>query len=93
MPLVSLVQAERFAEVCDIELPQKLREGFLDCKSKEEERDFGLSYISDLCDALIENNADGLHFYTLNRADLTGKICSNLTKKRMTQKPYDAFWS
>ena len=68
MPLVSLVQAERFAEVCDIELPQKLREGFLNCKSKEEERDFGLSYISDLCDALIENNADGLHFYTLNRA-------------------------
>ncbi len=68
MPLVSLVQAERFAEICDIDLPEKLREGFLDCKNKEEERDFGLSYISDLCDSLIENNADGLHFYTLNRA-------------------------
>ncbi len=68
MPLVSLVQAERFAEICDIDLPEKLREGFLDCNNKEEERDFGLSYISDLCDALIEHNADGLHFYTLNRA-------------------------
>ena len=68
MPLVSLMQAERFAEICDIELPKKLREGFLDCNSKEEERDFGLSYISDLCDTLIENNVDGLHFYTLNRA-------------------------
>lgn len=68
MPLVSLIQAERFAEVCDTELPSKLREGFLDCKSKEEERDFGLSYISDLCDSLIENDADGLHFYTLNRS-------------------------
>ena len=68
MPLVSLRQAERFAEVCDIDLPEKLRRGFLECSTKEEERDFGLSYIADLCDSLIEYSADGLHFYTLNRA-------------------------
>ena len=43
MPLVSLVQAERFAEICDIDLPEKLQEAYLDCKNKEEERDFGLS--------------------------------------------------
>ncbi len=84
MPLVSLKQAERFAEVCDIELPKKLKDGFSKCKSKEEERDFGISYIAELCDDLIEFNADGLHFYTLNRA--TAFIDISKKMKRFNEK-------
>ena len=67
MPLISFDQAKRFAQICDISLPKKLAEGFQSCKSKEEEREFGINYISELCDDLISFNADGLHFYTLNR--------------------------
>jgi len=68
MPLVSLRQAKRFAEICDITLPKELVEGFTACTNKEEERDFGLRYVANLCDSLIQYNVDGLHFYTLNRA-------------------------
>ncbi|MEC7926228.1 MAG: methylenetetrahydrofolate reductase, partial [Actinomycetota bacterium] len=41
MPLLSLDQAKRFAEICDVELPKKLEEGFQKCESKEKERSFG----------------------------------------------------
>jgi len=33
------------------------------------------------CDDLIQNGVDKLHFYTLNQASLTFKICSNIQKK------------
>jgi methylenetetrahydrofolate reductase (NADPH) len=67
MPLVSFEQAKRFAKVCDISLPKSLSEGFASCNSIEEEREFGIKFIANLCDELIEYGADGLHFYTLNR--------------------------
>ena len=34
------------------------------------------------CLDLIKNGFKNLHFYTLNRGDLTGKICANLIKKK-----------
>ena len=81
MPLVSLRQAERFAEVCDIDLPIKLREGFIKCKTKEEEREFVLAYIAELCDLLLDYNTDGLHFYTLNRATAFIEIAKRMKSK------------
>lgn len=67
MPLVSFEQAKRFAKVCDISLPENLSDGFASCNTIEEEREFGIKFIADLCDELIKYGADGLHFYTLNR--------------------------
>jgi len=48
-------------------LYQRLSEGFANCNTIEEEREFGIKFIADLCDELIKYGADGLHFYTLNR--------------------------
>ena len=45
---------------------------------------FGISYIAELCDDLIEFNADGLHFYTLNRA--TAFIDISKKMKRFNEK-------
>ncbi len=37
-------------------------------------RDFGLEVVSDMCARLLAGGAPGLHFYTMNRADLVGAI-------------------
>ena len=78
MPLLSLDQAKRFAEICDVELPKKLEEGFQKCESKEKERSFGIQYITEMCNELMEYGVDGLHFYTLNRSKAFVDIYSNL---------------
>ena len=59
----------------------KLREGFINCKTKEEEREFGLAYIAELCDLLLDYNTDGLHFYTLNRATAFIEIAKRMKSK------------
>tara|TARA_B100000586_G_C20082335_1_gene415977 strand:- start:253 stop:1200 length:948 start_codon:yes stop_codon:yes gene_type:complete len=86
MPLVSLRQAERFAEICDITLPKDLIEGFTACTNKEEERDFGLRYIASLCDSLIQQNADGLHFYTLNRSTAFIEIAKKMKRLNLEER-------
>ena len=78
MPLLSLDQAKRFAQICDVELPKKLEEGFQKCESKEKERSFGIEYITEMCNELMEYGVDGLHFYTLNRSKAFVDIYSNL---------------
>ena len=37
-------------------------------------RDFGLDVVSDMCARLLAGGAPGLHFYTMNRADLVGAL-------------------
>lgn len=78
MPLLSLDQGKRFAEICDVELPKKLEEGFQKCGTKEKERSFGIWYITEMCNELIDYGVDGLHFYTLNRSKAFVDIYSNL---------------
>ena len=82
MPLLSLDQAKRFAQICDVELPSKLEEGFEKCNSKEEEREYGIKYITKMCNELIDFGADGLHFYTLNRSKAFVDIHNNLEFKK-----------
>jgi len=89
MPLISYEQANRFAKICDIKLPKKLHEGFQQCNSKDQERSFGINYITEMCNELIEENVDGLHFYTFNRYKAFKEIYINLDdrfKKRMKDK-------
>ena len=81
MPLISYEQAIRFAKICDIKLPKKLHEGFQQCISKDQERSFGIKYITEMCNELIEENVDGLHFYTLNRYKAFKEIYKNLDEK------------
>ena len=81
MPLISYEQAIRFAKICDIKLPKKLEDGFKKCISKDQERSFGIQYITEMCNELIEENVDGLHFYTLNRHKAFKEIYKNLDEK------------
>ncbi len=75
MPIGNFSQLVRFSDMCGAEIPRWLRlkmQSFGD--DAEAIRDFGLDVVSDLCSRLLAGGAPGLHFYTMNRADLVGAI-------------------
>ncbi len=79
MPIISFSKLARFSDACGAEIPRWIRrkmESFGD--DAESVRAFGLDVVTELCDALLEHGAPGLHFYTLNQASLTTVIWQRL---------------
>ena len=91
LPIINFDKLNKLAESCNAYIPKKITN--LYTGKKEFEFDLSVDVATRQCIDLINNGFKNLHFYTLNRAELTGKICSNLTKKGLANKPYDAFWS
>ena len=90
LPIINFNKLMELANNCNASIPKRLKNLY---KGKNEyEFDLSVDIATKQCLDLIKNGFNNLHFYTLNRADLTGKICSNLTKiKKLINKPYDAF--
>ena len=79
MPIGRFSQLARFSDACGAEIPRWIRnklEGFGDDTASI--RAFGLDVVTRLCDDLLKNGAPGLHFYTLNQAELTNTIWRRL---------------
>jgi methylenetetrahydrofolate reductase (NADPH) len=79
MPIVSFAKLARFSDACGAEIPRWIRrkmESFGDDAASV--RAFGIDVVTDLCAALLERGAPGLHFYTLNQAGLTTVIWQKL---------------
>jgi methylenetetrahydrofolate reductase (NADPH) len=79
MPIGQFSQLEHFSDMCGAEIPRWMRlklEGFRDDAASI--RAFGLDVVTALCEKLLAGGAPGLHFYTMNRADLVGEICRRL---------------
>ncbi len=91
LPIINFNKLIELANNCNASVPKRLKKLYKG--KKEYEFNLSVDIATKQCLDLIKNGFGDLHFYTLNRADLTGKICSNLTKKKLIKKPYDAFWS
>ena len=91
LPIINFKKLIELAHNCNAFIPKRIRDLYKG--KKEYEFELSIDITTKLCLDLIKNGFKNLHFYTLNRADLTGKICSNLTKRKIIGKPYDAFWS
>jgi methylenetetrahydrofolate reductase (NADPH) len=79
MPIGRFAQLARFSDACGAEIPRWIRrklEGYGDDTASI--RAFGLDVVTRLCDDLLRNGAPGLHFYTLNQAELTTTIWRRL---------------
>lgn len=79
MPITNYEQLARFSSACGAEIPQWLANKLRDYGDDMDAiRDFGIDFITAMCERLIDQNVPGLHFYTLNKADASVKICQQL---------------
>ena len=91
LPIINFKKLIELAHNCNAFIPKRIRDLYKG--KKEYEFELSIDITTKQCLDLIKTGFKNLHFYTLNRANLTGKICSNLTKRKIIGKPYDAFWS
>ncbi|HMW47041.1 MAG TPA: methylenetetrahydrofolate reductase [NAD(P)H] [Cellvibrionaceae bacterium] len=79
MPITNYKNLSRFSDSCGAEIPRWLRkrlESFGD--DNESLKAFGVDIVTELCETLLDNEAPGLHFYTMNQTDPTATILRNL---------------
>ena len=75
MPITSLAQLRRFAELSGVAVPTAIEQRLLDLGDDPAAvRAEGLAIAIELCRDLLEAGAPGLHFYTLNRSTATLEI-------------------
>ena len=80
MPITNHSQLARFSQMCGAEIPRWIRMRLAEYgDDKASIRAFGIDVISDLCRRLLDRGAPGLHFYTLNNAEVPMAIWKNLS--------------
>lgn len=75
LPITSWSGAKRFAERCGTSVPQWLDEAFTHAVRDGREELLATAVATELCDDLLRGGVEDLHFYTLNRPQLTRDIC------------------
>ena len=79
LPISNFAQAVRFAGMCNTKIPKWLSDKFAGLDDKPEERNkVSVEVTTELCRKLLDGGTEHLHFYTLNRADLTQAVVANL---------------
>ena len=74
LPIQSWEGTKRFARRCGAIVPARLDEAFTTAIRDGREALFALTQAVSLCDRLIQGGVEDLHFYTLNRPQLTGEV-------------------
>jgi methylenetetrahydrofolate reductase (NADPH) len=79
MPIVNVRQVERMAAMSGTQVPVELAARLhAVADDPAEVRRIGVEHATELCRALLDAGAPGLHFYTMNRAAATLEVCANL---------------
>lgn len=78
LPIASWEGAKRFAAKCNAFVPPRLDESFHYAIRDGREELLALTQCTTLCQRLIEEGCEDLHFYTLNRPHLTREVVRTL---------------
>lgn len=79
MPIINVQNLMRFSDNCGAEIPRWLRKQLESyAHDPASVRAFGLDLVTDLCETLLDNDAPGLHFYTMNQTSPSADIVRNL---------------
>ena len=79
MPITNYTQLARFSTMCGAEIPRWIRLRLADYgDDKASIKAFGIDVVARLSQDLLDNGAPGLHFYTLNNAEVTMAIWRQL---------------
>jgi methylenetetrahydrofolate reductase (NADPH) len=76
LPVTNFAQVSKFSAACGARVPSWLADLFAGLDDDPDTRRLVAATVAaELCRALVAGGVDSLHFYTLNRADLTFAIC------------------
>jgi len=78
LPIASWKGTQRFAERCGTSVPDWLPPMFETAIRDGREDLLAVTIATELCTELLEGGVEHLHFYTLNRPDLTREVCTAL---------------
>jgi methylenetetrahydrofolate reductase (NADPH) len=79
MPIINYKNLTRFSDACGAEIPRWLRKALETYGDDEASlKAFGVELVTELCEVMLENEAPGLHFYTMNQTEPTAQIVKNL---------------
>ncbi|MFV0385411.1 methylenetetrahydrofolate reductase [NAD(P)H] [Paracoccus sp. (in: a-proteobacteria)] len=88
LPVQGWSGTRRFAAACGTSVPQWAEDAFAAATTPEAERQLATALCIELCEKLIAGGVDRLHFYTLNRPELTRDVCAALGVK--PKRPLEA---
>lgn len=92
MPITNYSRLARFSKMCGADMPMwifKRIRAWEEAEDFKSIRKFGEEVVTDLCRRLLDLGAPGIHFYTLNRAQATLKLCRNLGLGKGNERPDD----
>ncbi len=75
LPIENWDGVKKFATRCGAAIPQWLDDAFTTAKRDGREDLLATAICTELCDTLISEGVEHLHFYTLNRPQLTRDVC------------------
>ncbi len=78
LPIENWSGTRRFAQACGATIPDWLSDAFDKAQRDDREELLAIAVATELCSTLIDGGVEHLHFYTLNRPDLTRDICHAL---------------
>lgn len=80
LPIQGWAGARRFAATCGTSIPQWAEDAFTTAISEgpDSERRLATAICADLCGKLLDGGVERLHFYTLNRPEMTLDVCATL---------------
>ena len=79
MPISNGEGILRFSKKCNADIPKWLKNK-IEYYSDDNDSliELGIDFVTGMCESLMDNDAPGFHFYTLNKSYPTTKICKNL---------------
>jgi len=78
LPIENWNGVQKFAAQCGANIPQVLRDAFTNAVKTDSADLLATAQATELCDDLMGEGVDHLHFYTLNKPELTRDVCHAL---------------
>ncbi|EBA13125.1 methylenetetrahydrofolate reductase [NAD(P)H] [Roseobacter sp. CCS2] len=78
LPIENWTGTQRFAQQCGTHIPQVVHDAFSNATRDGTTELLATAIATELCDDLLQGGVEHLHFYTLNRPELTRDICHAL---------------